>query len=70
MSEEEVWTCEGCSKEFLYEKDALNHEKICSSLKIADSEFRDLLKSIDNRLGWIERMVIACAVLYALRTFA
>ena len=69
MSEEEIWECEGCKKKFQFEKDVVEHEKSCDSLRMGDSELRNLLESISSKLDKILLFVAVGAILFALRSF-
>ena len=67
--EEDVWTCEGCGKEFATREEAEEHEKSCTKVKMHDSELRNLLESINQKLDRLVLIIGLCAMLFAIRTF-
>ena len=69
MSEEELWECEGCEKQFVNKKEAEKHEKSCTKVKMQDSELRNLLESINQKLDRLIFIIGLCAILFAIRTF-
>lgn len=67
--EEDVWTCEGCGKEFATKEEAEKHEKNCPLSKLSGPELRNLLESINKNLDKLVFIVGICGLLYAIRTF-